>query len=106
MSLSTNTVRCGAISAAARKESAKVVCTHSPRRYACAARAVSWRAAAITSAGLTVHAAHGHRVAEIRRQMGVDRHLRHLAIGGLVGAPHLQRGRPRLDSEAVGQLRG
>src|SRR5271166_1477799 len=104
MSASTNTVRQGEISAAARSESASVVCTQSSRRYASTARAVSWWARAITLTGLTIHAAHGHRVSKARRQVGVDRHLGDLAIRGLVGALHLQRRRPRLNSEAVGKL--
>src|SRR5271157_5501280 len=106
VSASTNTVRRGEISAAARSESASVVRTHSPRRYASAARVVSWWARAITSTGLSVHAAHGHRVPKARRQVSVDRHLGDLAIRGLVGALHLQRCGPGLSSEAVGDLGG
>src|ERR1700741_4020171 len=104
VSASTNTVRCGEVSAAASSEPASVVCTHSPRRYASAARAMFWWARAITAIGLIIHAAHGHRVSKARRQMRVDRHLCDLAIRGLVGALHLQRCRPRLNSQAVGQF--
>src|SRR5271168_1846564 len=89
ISLSTNTVRRGDCSAAVLSESASVVCTHNPRRYAADACAVSCRARAITSTDLTIHATHGHRVPKPRRQVGVDRHLGDLAVGGRVGALHL-----------------
>src|SRR3954454_19532849 len=101
MSPSTKTVRSGVRRAASRSASARVERTHSPRRYASAARVPS----TLTNPNLSLDSAHGHGMAIPRRGMRVDGDLGDLTLRCRVRALHFECGTTRFDFEERGQLR-
>src|SRR2546427_5723804 len=104
MSPSTTTVRSGLRRAASRSASASVARTHSPLRYAAAARTVSL-AETLTVPNLTLDPAHGHGMAIPRRRMRVDGDLGDLPVRRRVRALHFECGTARFDVEQRGHFR-
>src|SRR6478672_1390278 len=102
MSPSTRSARSGVRCAASRRESASVVRTHNPRRYASAARFSS----TLTDPNLALDPAHGHGIAIPRRGMRIDRDLGDLTVRRRVCALHFECGTARFDLEQVGQFTG
>src|SRR5262245_58485635 len=102
ISPSTTTVCSGVRRAASGNESARVECTHSPRRYASAARCPS----TLTDLNLASDPAHGHRMAIPRGRMRVDGDLGYLTIRCRVGALHFECWTACFDFEQVGQFLG